>query len=363
MQKKSDIIRTIVEIGLFVALGFVFDELQSIIFKGVFPAGGSIGFAMIAVILITYRRGPIAGVLTGLLMGALDICTGPFIVNPWQALLDYVFPYALVSTCAIFVPFFRKAEKQWVKTLFLILSVVIGGLFKFLSHYLSGVIFFNHAEEFAWNLTTTKPALYSLIYNIAYMGPCIVLTSVLTYVLYKRLPKFFDYQLKVEEAKQESIKSFDYLLEPSLIVLGLFLIIFFGVRYKESFYIEQYEYWEYVATDVSVNVNALMLMLNGIMITISATIAFIKSLRKEPNYRLTLNSYAIVSFANIFYAIARIIRLYRKYPTKPEKMAEFNYNTTIMWAWFGISILLTVLFVTFYLYLKEFNKKASNVEA
>ena len=195
------------------------------------------------------------------------------------------------------------------------------------------------------------------------MGPCIVLTSVLTYALYKRLPKFFDYQLKVEEAKQESIKSFDYLLEPSLIILGAFLVILFSIRYAQSFYIEQYEYWEYVATDVSVNVNAMMMMLNGIMNIIPASIAFAKSLQKEPNYRLTLNSYAIVSFANIFYAIARIMRLYRKYPTKPEKMVEFNYNTTIMWAWFGISILLTVLFVTFYLYLKEFNKKASNAEA
>lgn len=363
MKQKSDIIRTIVEIGLFVALGFVFDELQSIIFKGIFPAGGSIGFAMIAVILITYRRGVVPGILTGLLMGGLDVCTGPFIVNPWQALLDYVLPYALVASCALLVPLFRKAEKQYLKTLFLILSVVIGGLFKFLSHYLSGVLFFNHAEEFAWNLTSSQPALYSFVYNIAFMGPCIVVTSVLTYALYKRVPKFFDYQLLVKEFKQEQVKAFDFFLEPALITLGLFLMIFFGIRYAESFYIEQYEYWEYVATDVSVNVNAMMMMLNGIMITIAATIAFIKSLRKDSNYRLSLNVYANVSFANIFYAIARIIRLYRKYPTKPEKMVEFNYNTTIMWAWFGISILLTVLFVTFYLYLKEFNKKASVVEA
>lgn len=363
MKKKSDVIRTIVDIGLFVALGFVFDELQSIIFKGVFPAGGSIGFAMIAVILITYRRGIIPGILTGLLMGALDICTGPFIVNPWQALLDYILPYALVSACGLLVPLFRKAEKQLNKTMFLILSVILGGLFKFLSHYLSGVIFFNHAEEFAWNLNSSQPALYSFIYNIAFMGPCIVLTSVLTYALYKRLPKFFDYQLKVEELKQESIKSFDCFLEPSLVSLGLFLTIFFSIRYAKSFNIEQYEYWEYIATDVSVNVNAMMMMINGIMVTIFASIALYKSLKKEPNYRLTLNSYAIVSFANIFYAIARIIRLYRKYPTNPEKMMEFNYNTTIMWSWFGISILLTVLFVTFYLSLKEFNKKASETEA
>ena len=66
MNKSSVMIRTIVEVALFAALGFVFDELQGAVAKAIFPTGGSIGFAIIAVVIISFRRGPIAGFATGL---------------------------------------------------------------------------------------------------------------------------------------------------------------------------------------------------------------------------------------------------------------------------------------------------------
>ena len=37
MKNTTNAVRTISEVGIFAALGFVFDELQGIIFKGVFP--------------------------------------------------------------------------------------------------------------------------------------------------------------------------------------------------------------------------------------------------------------------------------------------------------------------------------------
>ena len=56
-MKRTNTIRTITEVGMFAALGFVFDELQGILSKGIFVNGGSIGIAMIAVLSIGYRRG------------------------------------------------------------------------------------------------------------------------------------------------------------------------------------------------------------------------------------------------------------------------------------------------------------------
>ena len=55
MKNTTYTVRTICEIGIFAALGFVFDELQGAIFAGVFPSGGSIGFAMIAVLIIALQ--------------------------------------------------------------------------------------------------------------------------------------------------------------------------------------------------------------------------------------------------------------------------------------------------------------------
>lgn len=49
MKAKNELTRTIVEVGIFAAIGFVLDEIQGIILANVFTAGGSIGFAMVAV--------------------------------------------------------------------------------------------------------------------------------------------------------------------------------------------------------------------------------------------------------------------------------------------------------------------------
>ena len=97
MSTTSKYVRTICEIGIFAALGFVLDELQGIISKGLFINGGSIGFAMIAVLIIGYRRGWLPALLTGLIMGLFDIATSAYILHPAQLFLDYILPYALVA--------------------------------------------------------------------------------------------------------------------------------------------------------------------------------------------------------------------------------------------------------------------------
>ena len=91
-KTRTNSIRTISEIGIFAALGYVLDELQGALSKGIFINGGSIGFAMIAVIIIAYRRGWLPALLTGLIMGLLDIATSAYILHPLQLLLDYILP-------------------------------------------------------------------------------------------------------------------------------------------------------------------------------------------------------------------------------------------------------------------------------
>ena len=94
MKNDSNSVRTICEVGIFAAIGYAIDELQGILSKGIFVSGGSIGFAMIAVIIIALRRGWLPAILTGLIIGGLDLATGAYIVHPAQLLLDYILPYA-----------------------------------------------------------------------------------------------------------------------------------------------------------------------------------------------------------------------------------------------------------------------------
>ena len=133
MKNTSKLVTTLCEIGIFAALGFVLDELQGIIFA-------------------FRRRNVWPAVLTGLIIGLLDIATSAYIIHPIQLLLDYVFPYTVVGFAGIFKIFFDKSETKGTKILWLIVGAVVGGMFKFLSHYLAGVFFWADPSAFAWGL-------------------------------------------------------------------------------------------------------------------------------------------------------------------------------------------------------------------
>ena len=191
-------VQIITEVGIMAALGFVIDELQSAISRGLFIAGGSIGFAMVCVIIMCYRRGFLAGLATGLIMSLLDVATGPYILaGAWykaflQLLLDYVLAYPVVAVAASFRNPYMKSETRQKKFLFLVLGCVCGGLAKLAIHYLAGILFWADPSNFAWDLTWMNPYLYCFVYNIAYMGPCIVLSIIICALIFWKAPFIYE---------------------------------------------------------------------------------------------------------------------------------------------------------------------------
>jgi len=63
----------IVEIAIFAALGFIFDLISNALSISLWPQGGSVSIAMVPVFLMAYRWGVKGGVITGLLLGMLQI--------------------------------------------------------------------------------------------------------------------------------------------------------------------------------------------------------------------------------------------------------------------------------------------------
>ena len=340
MNKSSNMIRTIVEVALFAALGFVFDELQGSIAKAIFPNGGSIGFAIIAVVIISFRRGPIAGFATGLIMGLLDFSTGPYIINIWQVLLDYILPYAVVAAAGFFKPLFDKQEKKTNKIIILLVATLIGGLFKFSSHFLSGGIFF--ADYITWAEFNGQPWLYSLAYNMAAVGPSIVLTMMILVPLYLRAPKILEVPVVINEEKQKNVPLFDFGINPAMLLSGLFLFIFFLIKYIKSYYMEEWE----GTYDISFDGDALMLFVTGLVIVLASINSILRTLLKKQNNRLTTLIFLTLSAANIVYPIARMIRLSIK-----------GKDISVYWYWMAASILLNALFIVLYLYLKKTLRK------
>lgn len=175
MKQKSKII-TMAEIAVFASIGFVLDLLAGL-YSGFFVNGGSISFAMIAVIILSYRRGSVAGICCGLIMGLLDLTDGFYtFADTWyesilQIGMDYIFTYMLVGLVGLAKPLIKKFNHVVVITI----STVVGGLLKFLSHFLSGILY--------WPEFPNQPILercgYSLIYNGGYMLPSIIVSAII----------------------------------------------------------------------------------------------------------------------------------------------------------------------------------------
>ena len=332
MKNTTNTVRTICEIGIIAALGFVFDELQGILFKGIFVNGGSIGFAMVAVLVMAYRRGWLPALITGLLMGLLDIATSAYILHPLQLLLDYILPYAVVGFAGLLRPLFVKSKGKAEKILWLISGAVIGGLLKFLSHYLAGIIYWANPEYFAWNLNEMNPYLYCFIYNIAFIGPSIILCAGLLVVMYLTAPQLLMEKqiIQDEENKQSKLP---VVISSVLIAGGLAAFIIFLVKYIKSFS----DYTEGSAYGYDFDPDCMIIFILGFMVLVLGVNSLIAYFVKKFSYvRVSLYLLAI-TLASLIYDIARLRRMYVK-----------GKDPTMYWIWFGIGMATVLVCAVFF---------------
>jgi thiamine transporter len=165
-MKKNGVVATMAEIAIFSALGYVLDTVASLYSKPLFLNGGSIGIAMACIFFIAFRRGLLPGLATGLILGLLQLVNGVYvapIADTWwkafaQIALDYWLAYPVVGFAGLLHHLFSKGSSKKVQLIALISGCVLGGLLKFLCHFLSGVIFW---PDDAWNVGSS--ALYSFL--------------------------------------------------------------------------------------------------------------------------------------------------------------------------------------------------------
>ena len=315
-SRKASTVQIMSEVGLMAATGFILDYLASVLFKGLFPNGGSISIAMIAVLIIAFRRGFLPALGVGLIMGAFDFMKGPFMIAAtpdkvfFQVILDYIIAYPLVSIAGFFKkPFDRASGNARIK--WLILGTLVGGAAKFLSHYLSGVIFWADPASFAWDLTWMNAYVYCLLYNVAYCVPSIVLSGLLLVLIYKRAPMLFLVKKKgevIEPLKNPRVMAFSAVTAAA----GIAIFTVFLVRYVQSFYAEDYG----TGVDVSFDKTSLNLMVIGLVWLITSLIAFFNAM-KTYDWRLFPLSMLITSFLSSVASIANLIKVLQKGPADP----------------------------------------------
>jgi len=163
--------RSIAEIGVAIGLAAVLHLVR----LWEMPQGGSITLGtMVPLLILALRRGPAVGALAGALYGLFEgwiLSGGRFFYHPAQVILDYPLAYGVLGVAGFFprYPAF---------------GVVMAAAARYLAHVLSGVVFFaSYAPQ-------GQPVwLYSLGYNITYLGPEFALAIVLTLLVWERLTR------------------------------------------------------------------------------------------------------------------------------------------------------------------------------
>ncbi|MDD6238153.1 MAG: energy-coupled thiamine transporter ThiT [Oscillospiraceae bacterium] len=146
------------------------------------PWGGSIVLAMGPIILFSVRWGLGSGLLAGFVFGVLQFMfDGGFAIG-WQSIIgDYLLAFTVLGLAGL-----MKGKKLGV-----FWGTLIGGVARFLVHYVVGAtIWAAYMPDTFFGMTMTSPWIYSLLYNIAYMGPNIIITLVIFGLLYVPMKKY-----------------------------------------------------------------------------------------------------------------------------------------------------------------------------
>ena len=156
--------RVLAEIAISIALATVLSMI-----KAGLPFGGSITLgSMVPILLIAYRRGLKAGLLTGIVYGLVQMIVDGWVYHPLGMILDYPLAFGVLGLAALF----KKKP---------VIGVSVTLTLRYISHVISGILFFYmYAPE------GVSPIVYSLTYNATYMIPETITSSILIYLLVQR---------------------------------------------------------------------------------------------------------------------------------------------------------------------------------
>src|SRR5690554_2709142 len=183
MEMRKDI-KFIAEIGMFAGIGLVLDLLASVYSRFIWTMGGSISFAMVPIFIMAFRWGLKGGLLTGLIVGVVQILwAGSGWGHPAQIILDYPLAYGLVGVAGILSKKIFNNEGA-ARLYYINFAIIIGGGLRTLSHILSGYIFFS-----AYTPDGYDALPWSIIYNLGYMVPSILISSIVIRIIAAKNPK------------------------------------------------------------------------------------------------------------------------------------------------------------------------------
>lgn len=181
-------LKRMTESAILIAIGTV---LSLFTFQGPWVYGGGITIcSMLPLVLIAHRYGTGWGVFSALVYSLLQLLLGlsnvQFAPDALRAggiiLLDYVVAFSALG--------FSACLNRMVKDrrLSIVLGIVLTMSIRFLCHFISGVWIWEslYTNDLGW-----APVIWSLAYNASYMLPEIILTSLVAFLSFKPLKRYW----------------------------------------------------------------------------------------------------------------------------------------------------------------------------
>jgi len=166
------------EIAVLAAVAFVCSQVT--LFR--MPQGGAVSLVMAPIALIALRRGWVAGVLTGLIVGEFNHLLGGYVVHPIQLLLDYPLAFAALGLTGLMPLSGFDNQRSRIKALWSALFVGAAG--RLACHFVSGVVWFGEYAP-----AGTPVAVYSFLYNIAYLLPEMIIAGIMLTAVLSSAPQ------------------------------------------------------------------------------------------------------------------------------------------------------------------------------
>ncbi len=157
-MKRENLV-LLIEVAIMAAVAFVlgYIKLYSM------PNGGSVSLEMLPIVIMAFRRGIKAGVITGLLMAILQMSTGGHVLSFIQIMFDYIIAFSVIGFASMFGKSLPKA----------VIGIAVVCFIRFLCHVYIGV----QVWEATWWV--------SVVYN----GPYMFFSSLVVILAYIPLSK------------------------------------------------------------------------------------------------------------------------------------------------------------------------------
>lgn len=157
-MKRIDLV-LLIEIAIMAAIAYVLGQIK--LYQ--MPNGGSVSLEMLPIVIMAFRRGVKPGVLTGLLLGGIQIALGGYVISFIQVMLDYILAFGVVG----FASAIGKKLPQAIT------GIIVASFLRFMVHFIAGV--------FVWEVDVWG----SIVYN----GPYMIASAVIVILVYIPLSK------------------------------------------------------------------------------------------------------------------------------------------------------------------------------